>query len=150
MCRSGVWSFRQLLMKLALSKAVSRRAQSLRRPAGPGSCLRMSWHSRANCSRVVAMALLSAVERPVECGVLQFNPAAPAVDHVDRRIVLEPREHELQHAALAAEVRRIPVQQPGNDHQRARGLDAHRAARSEEHTSELQSPCNIVCRLLLE
>src|SRR5256885_13015237 len=27
----------------------------------------------------------------------------------------------------------------------------HRSAlRSEEHTSELQSPCNIVCRLLLE
>src|SRR5256885_8301907 len=27
--------------------------------------------------------------------------------------------------------------------------DQHRA-RSEEHTSELQSPCNLVCRLLLE
>src|SRR5688500_19896424 len=29
---------------------------------------------------------------------------------------------------------------------------AHRehACRSEEHTSELQSPCNLVCRLLLE
>src|SRR3989454_6583061 len=25
-----------------------------------------------------------------------------------------------------------------------------RHARSEEHTSELQSPCNLVCRLLLE
>src|SRR5256885_3471194 len=25
-----------------------------------------------------------------------------------------------------------------------------RAFRSEEHTSELQSPCNLVCRLLLE
>src|SRR2546426_8345928 len=25
-----------------------------------------------------------------------------------------------------------------------------RAGRSEEHTSELQSPCNLVCRLLLE
>src|SRR5256885_5363798 len=25
-----------------------------------------------------------------------------------------------------------------------------RAQRSEEHTSELQSPCNLVCRLLLE
>src|SRR5256885_3316832 len=25
-----------------------------------------------------------------------------------------------------------------------------RVARSEEHTSELQSPCNLVCRLLLE
>src|SRR5256885_8142601 len=27
---------------------------------------------------------------------------------------------------------------------------AARALRSEEHTSELQSPCNLVCRLLLE
>src|SRR5256885_3460588 len=27
---------------------------------------------------------------------------------------------------------------------------AARAMRSEEHTSELQSPCNLVCRLLLE
>src|SRR5256885_3635759 len=26
----------------------------------------------------------------------------------------------------------------------------HRVGRSEEHTSELQSPCNLVCRLLLE
>src|SRR5256885_12142042 len=26
----------------------------------------------------------------------------------------------------------------------------HRQRRSEEHTSELQSPCNLVCRLLLE
>src|SRR5256885_3491724 len=26
----------------------------------------------------------------------------------------------------------------------------HRPWRSEEHTSELQSPCNLVCRLLLE
>src|SRR5256885_12260467 len=26
----------------------------------------------------------------------------------------------------------------------------HRISRSEEHTSELQSPCNLVCRLLLE
>src|SRR5256885_8883181 len=26
----------------------------------------------------------------------------------------------------------------------------HRTQRSEEHTSELQSPCNLVCRLLLE
>src|ERR1039457_695640 len=26
----------------------------------------------------------------------------------------------------------------------------HSSSRSEEHTSELQSPCNLVCRLLLE
>src|SRR5256885_10925693 len=30
------------------------------------------------------------------------------------------------------------------------GALAARRARSEEHTSELQSPCNLVCRLLLE
>src|SRR5256885_4106488 len=31
-----------------------------------------------------------------------------------------------------------------------RATDRAPAARSEEHTSELQSPCNLVCRLLLE
>src|SRR5256885_6510305 len=29
-------------------------------------------------------------------------------------------------------------------------VEAMTLARSEEHTSELQSPCNLVCRLLLE
>src|SRR2546426_4912892 len=29
-------------------------------------------------------------------------------------------------------------------------LEHRRLVRSEEHTSELQSPCNLVCRLLLE
>src|SRR2546426_3619632 len=29
-------------------------------------------------------------------------------------------------------------------------LDLKKVTRSEEHTSELQSPCNLVCRLLLE
>src|SRR2546426_5831026 len=29
-------------------------------------------------------------------------------------------------------------------------LTDHDTTRSEEHTSELQSPCNLVCRLLLE
>src|SRR6266446_2673257 len=33
---------------------------------------------------------------------------------------------------------------------RAIGCFATRSMRSEEHTSELQSPCNLVCRLLLE
>src|SRR5256885_5531410 len=34
-------------------------------------------------------------------------------------------------------------------HERAHADPGHRW-RSEEHTSELQSPCNLVCRLLLE
>src|SRR5256885_7288349 len=45
----------------------------------------------------------------------------------------------------------------GQPRSRDRGRRRHRLAlqfqqggRSEEHTSELQSPCNLVCRLLLE
>src|SRR5205807_8905509 len=37
-----------------------------------------------------------------------------------------------------------------NPKQRAVGQNSHLLERSEEHTSELQSPCNLVCRLLLE
>src|SRR2546426_3561339 len=33
---------------------------------------------------------------------------------------------------------------------RGRISETARCTRSEEHTSELQSPCNLVCRLLLE
>src|SRR5256885_9585736 len=46
-----------------------------------------------------------------------------------------------------------PVCAIQGDHERVAGLGAIRSAwleRSEEHTSELQSPCNLVCRLLLE
>src|SRR5256885_16951976 len=34
--------------------------------------------------------------------------------------------------------------------QALQGISHHMQYRSEEHTSELQSPCNLVCRLLLE
>src|SRR2546426_6368239 len=52
-----------------------------------------------------------------------------------------------------------PQTHPERDHRAARAQiadDAERQGgerqhdRSEEHTSELQSPCNLVCRLLLE
>src|SRR5256885_7818777 len=33
---------------------------------------------------------------------------------------------------------------------RSSSCQSSRPTRSEEHTSELQSPCNLVCRLLLE
>src|SRR5256885_2827139 len=41
-----------------------------------------------------------------------------------------------------------PVLVVADGHQHLRLGDA--GERSEEHTSELQSPCNLVCRLLLE
>src|SRR5256885_10277506 len=55
---------------------------------------------------------------------------------------------------------RSPAAAQGALKQKAKSATRHRirqlfylttaARRSEEHTSELQSPCNLVCRLLLE
>src|SRR5256885_7210174 len=42
------------------------------------------------------------------------------------------------------------IDTPARAHSSGRRLKGASAARSEEHTSELQSPCNLVCRLLLE
>src|SRR2546426_5203173 len=60
----------------------------------------------------------------------KFNRSGPLVQRPRAGSVLDLRHH-LQDPVETIEV--------GN------GL-----ARSEEHTSELQSPCNLVCRLLLE
>src|SRR2546426_9156748 len=43
-----------------------------------------------------------------------------------------------------------PARAPGDDEPLDERARAGLARRSEEHTSELQSPCNLVCRLLLE
>src|SRR5256885_4827014 len=48
-----------------------------------------------------------------------------------------------------------PLAHPERPHRarpdaKMRGEPRPERARSEEHTSELQSPCNLVCRLLLE
>src|SRR5256885_10271080 len=57
-------------------------------------------------------------------------------------------------ASLTAPPRAEPDGLPGGSRWRPPRPEATRArpagTRSEEHTSELQSPCNLVCRLLLE
>src|SRR5256885_10748516 len=56
-------------------------------------------------------------------------------------------------AERSAELRQlgIEVEASAGDYTRPPVAQAAVAvARSEEHTSELQSPCNLVCRLLLE
>src|SRR2546426_6713427 len=80
---------------------------------------------------------------------------APA--EVRRRIAQQLERVEGPVLGVAA-VRRVPLprwdrQHVGSDARRDPHRRAHRAVRglrSEEHTSELQSPCNLVCRLLLE
>src|SRR5256885_4900131 len=55
--------------------------------------------------------------------------------------------HDALPISLPARVRR--ARRPP-DHRRDIPSLLRRRPRSEEHTSELQSPCNLVCRLLLE
>src|SRR2546426_4313554 len=45
---------------------------------------------------------------------------------------------------------RRPGRHGGADHDPSADPGGREPERSEEHTSELQSPCNLVCRLLLE
>src|SRR2546426_9146943 len=52
----------------------------------------------------------------------------------------------LERAAAARAPRAVRLGDRGGQ----RRDDALESVRSEEHTSELQSPCNLVCRLLLE
>src|SRR2546426_6978150 len=59
----------------------------------------------------------------------------------------------VDHAAMGSMVMNIAANMLGlNNAATPLGLRAMRdlETRSEEHTSELQSPCNLVCRLLLE
>src|SRR2546426_3360030 len=64
---------------------------------------------------------------------------SPALRLAGRSHHRTDRDAARQHAA-----------QPRRQDRRARGHDDPDVGRSEEHTSELQSPCNLVCRLLLE
>src|SRR5256885_6867949 len=70
----------------------------------------------------------------------------------------EQSGHKLKGAGASAAGAELRQLRPADAQGRAGGaehlggrLSEHRVSgRSEEHTSELQSPCNLVCRLLLE
>src|SRR2546426_4872842 len=53
-------------------------------------------------------------------------------------------------AARPARAQRLAGRLLGRDGEGHRAGAVGAGGRSEEHTSELQSPCNLVCRLLLE
>src|SRR2546426_2812834 len=60
------------------------------------------------------------------------------------------RAHRLGHRREAADIREEDHHGPLLAPELHRALLLGGQKRSEEHTSELQSPCNLVCRLLLE
>src|SRR5256885_11607298 len=82
-------------------------------------------------TRTVSITLSSLLGQDVQLGRRRQEAAVPDLGRVHARLggvdIGDLRRHQRQ----------------------PRGHDLAKA-RSEEHTSELQSPCNLVCRLLLE
>src|SRR3989454_6054650 len=62
------------------------------------------------------------------------------------RLLVEQTVHDQVVEQLAERARKLTPGDPFDKNTRLGAI----VSRSEEHTSELQSPCNLVCRLLLE
>src|SRR5205807_296655 len=105
---------------------------------------------RFRCAPLLCCLSLFSASAPPKISTLSLHDALPISTQQLRAVMCAetPREQSVtignvHHVAAA------PARGPdGARHQRRPGVDV--AARSEEHTSELQSPCNLVCRLLLE
>src|SRR5256885_11177664 len=101
------------------------------------------------------------IRRPPRSTLFPYTTLFRSIRHVSGQRRVEPDDvcRALHELASALDLTRI-----GFDRQlqrlaelwevKRRGVDVLKFAddegRSEEHTSELQSPCNLVCRLLLE
>src|SRR5256885_10531082 len=93
------------------------------------------------------------LEDLVNCGTLCYEDGklGKASEYFRRALGLDA-ENALTHFNLGSVLEEIGEVEAARRHlRRAVRLDPNYPdARSEEHTSELQSPCNLVCRLLLE
>src|SRR5256885_13181515 len=76
------------------------------------------------------------IRRPPRSTLFPYTTLFRSVVEFDSQVNLT-RDFSTDESLVDADLMNL---QPGNEG----------AGRSEEHTSELQSPCNLVCRLLLE
>src|SRR5690348_18174291 len=90
------------------------------------------------------MSFFSSATATTVSSLLSLHDALPILEHAFCRVaddrVVSRREKRSREASVAFRKRVVK----GRVHESARN------ARSEEHTSELQSPDRIICRLLLE
>src|SRR5258706_5322350 len=86
-----------------------------------------------------------------EIYTLSLHDALPICVHHIRRVRAQHRRDALDHFGAAADERQQRARVRGFAAAAHRRVDdVHACTRSEEHTSELQSLTNLVCRLLLE
>src|SRR5688500_19915413 len=98
-------------------------------------------------SPCLSLSFLCSRPPPTSIYTLSLHDALPISRRVEVPVGAAPAHHALHRERLL-----LPAHGEGHAHG---GPDRHQRLageedRSEEHTSELQSPCNLVCRLLLE
>src|SRR5256885_3612580 len=90
------------------------------------------------------------IRRPPRSTLFPYTTLFRSLGHPERVVVQGEQRCDGDRAARAAPDRELVLRRQHPD----RPAHVHQGPvsrlRSEEHTSELQSPCNLVCRLLLE
>src|SRR5256885_1845577 len=101
-----------------------------------------------NDSKKLTAARREALYDEIRAKALCCSIAEASVEEIDRLNILQATLLAMRRAVLGLRLKPVLVLVDGNQ---LPVLDVQaEAIRSEEHTSELQSPCNLVCRLLLE
>src|SRR5256886_9847519 len=86
------------------------------------------------------------MRRPPRSTLFPYTTLSRSAVVADRVLVCKRHPRRLRGGRVAPQQRQPAEPEPGGGALRRRGRDL----RSEEHTSELQSQSNLVCRLLLE
>src|SRR5690606_41469397 len=102
-----------------------------------------SWLASLHVTSLVRGVVLLMLRRPPRSTLFPYTTLFRSTVDVHRRGAQDQRRQVRQEAPARPVRRRRPL----GDHPRLTPL---RRTRSEEHTSELQSRENLVCRLLLE
>src|SRR5687768_12766572 len=122
----------------------ARKKKTPRRERPPGSCLPAGLRSTSLTSRFLSGLFFCIVRRPPRSTLFPYTTLFRSDRARHRRADVQPgpvraaARSERLGARLGPRLRRLGRACP------------QRAARSEEHTSELQSRLHLVCRLLLE
>src|SRR5256885_4814840 len=89
------------------------------------------------------------IRRPPRSTLFPYTTLFRSAQTGQEQLTLKGHTSHVNSVAFSADGQRIASGSGGYDEKTKQGWGEVKV-RSEEHTSELQSPCNLVCRLLLE